>query len=111
MVNTRAQAANSHANTYLSSFIIRGKPLSWVQSGPTPPTDAQGRTKFGTPCYSPQEMRNAYGLTPVLNAGFTGKGQTIIIIDSFGSPTIRRDFQPFAYRSRRPRAPSCRILP
>lgn len=109
-VITRAHAANSHANTNLSSFIIRGKPLSWVQSGPTPPTDAQCRTKFGIPCYSPQEMRNAYGLTPVLNAGFTGKGQTIIIIDSFGSPTIRRDLQTFDHGYGLPDPPSFRIL-
>ncbi|MGH2457471.1 MAG: S53 family peptidase, partial [Chloroflexota bacterium] len=50
---------------------------------------------LNTPCYSPQEMRRAYGLTPVLDAGFDGRGQTIVIVDSFGSPTIQNDLRVF----------------
>ncbi len=46
-------------------------------------------------CYSPQEIRDAYSLTPLLKKGYTGKGETIIIIDSFGSPTGLQDLQQF----------------
>src|SRR5207302_4575350 len=38
-----------------------------------PPTDALYRSVFGFPCYSHQEIRNAYGLTLILNAGYTLK--------------------------------------
>jgi len=77
----------------------------------TPPTDAQCRS-VGTmrPCYSPQEIRNAYGLTPVLNAGFTGVGQSIVIIDSFGSPTIQQDLQTFDAGYGLPDPPSFQVL-
>src|SRR5579859_2263763 len=54
-----------------------------------PPTDEQCRDQFKMPCYSPQEMQRAYNLTPLLTAGHDGAGQTIVIIDSYGSPTIQ----------------------
>lgn len=46
-------------------------------------------------CYGPSQIRNAYDIQPVLNAGITGKGRTIVIIDAFQSPTIQHDLQLF----------------
>lgn len=46
-------------------------------------------------CYSPYQMRVAYDILPVLKAGITGKGTTIVIIDAFQSPTIRHDLAIF----------------
>ena len=46
-------------------------------------------------CYSPLQYRVAYDLDPLYAEGVTGKGQTIMIVDSFGSPTIRRDLAYF----------------
>ena len=42
-------------------------------------------------CYSPQQIRNAYGVNGLLNAGITGKGQTIVIVSASSSPTIQSD--------------------
>jgi subtilase family serine protease len=39
-------------------------------------------------CYDPYQMRHAYGIDTLINAGFTGKGKTIIIVDAFQSPNI-----------------------
>ncbi|MBV9690428.1 MAG: S53 family peptidase [Ktedonobacteraceae bacterium] len=67
-----------------------------VSPGVIPPTDAQCRASATQrPCYSPQEIRNAYGVTSLIDRGFTGKGQTIVIIDSFGSPTLANDLKVF----------------
>jgi hypothetical protein len=60
-----------------------------------PPTDEFCRENFGVPCYSPQEMRTAYGMNGLINSGMVGAGQTIIIIDSYGSPTIAADLAAF----------------
>src|SRR5579884_1129364 len=46
-------------------------------------------------CMTPQAIRTAYGVQPLLDKGFTGKGQTVIDIVSFGSPTLRQDMQVF----------------
>ena len=49
------------------------------------------------PCgYDPAEVQTAYGLTALHKAGWTGKGQTIVIVDAFGSPTILKDANTFA---------------
>ena len=74
------------------------------------PTDAWCRANTGGPCYSPQEIRRAYGLTPILNAGFTGKGQTIVIVDSYGSPTIAQDLQAFDAGYGLPDPPSLQVI-
>ncbi len=66
-----------------------------ASTGAAAPTDAQCRAALGTPCYSPQEIRRAYGVDTLTDAGFTGKGQTIVIVDSFGSPTIAGDLATF----------------
>lgn len=74
------------------------------------PTDAQCRATFNVPCYSPQEIRNAYDVTPLLKAGFAGKGQTIVIIDSFGSPTLVSDLKTFDAGYGLPDPPSIKQL-
>lgn len=46
-------------------------------------------------CYSPLQYQVAYDLAPLYAKGITGKGETIAIIESFGSPTIRHDLAVF----------------
>ena len=46
-------------------------------------------------CYSPQQMRQAYGVQPLLAAGTTGKGRVITLIEAFQDPTIKTDLQLF----------------
>ncbi|HEX4215876.1 MAG TPA: S53 family peptidase [Candidatus Dormibacteraeota bacterium] len=46
-------------------------------------------------CYGPQQIRNAYDVTPLLNRGDTGAGKTIVIIDAFQAPTIQSDLNAF----------------
>ncbi len=47
-------------------------------------------------CYTPSEMLAAYGVDILHNAGTTGKGETIVIVDSYGSPTALSDLQRFS---------------
>ena len=46
-------------------------------------------------CYSPQQIRKAYNIDTLINQGYTGKGQTIVIIDDYQSPTIKTDLALF----------------
>jgi subtilase family serine protease len=46
-------------------------------------------------CYSPRQVRRAYGLGPLYAKGFDGRGSTIVIVDPFGSPTIGHDLRAF----------------
>lgn len=46
-------------------------------------------------CQTPQSLRLAYGIDPLIQQGFTGKGQTVIDVVSFGSPTLQQDMDVF----------------
>ena len=64
-------------------------------AGVTPPTTASCLANNGVACYAPFQFRNAYDLNALYNEGFDGRGRTIAIVDSFGSPTIRNDLHQF----------------
>jgi subtilase family serine protease len=46
-------------------------------------------------CYSPLQYQVAYDLQPLYAQGITGAGRTIVVVDSFGSPTIQADLDTF----------------
>jgi subtilase family serine protease len=49
-----------------------------------------------TCAYTASQVADHYGLDHVFNRGLTGKGQTIVIVDAFGSPTIQADANAFS---------------
>jgi subtilase family serine protease len=42
-------------------------------------------------CLTPYTIREAYGVESLTEQGWTGKGQTVIDVVSFGSPTLQQD--------------------
>jgi subtilase family serine protease len=61
-------------------------------------------------CITPQQVETAYNLAPLYSRGITGKGETIVIVDSFGSPTIKHDLAVFDKQFKLPAPPSLRII-
>jgi len=55
-------------------------------------------------------MAVAYDLAPLAAAGITGAGQTIVVVDSFGSPTITSDLAHFDKYFKLPAPPSFRVI-
>ena len=53
------------------------------------------QAQIGIHCYSPLQYRVAYNLNPLYQSGISGAGRTIMIVDSFGSPTIQHDLEAF----------------
>ena len=47
-------------------------------------------------CYTPAQIDAAYGVAALHSAGVTGAGQTIVIVDAYGSPTALNDLQFFS---------------
>ena len=62
---------------------------------PNTPTTAvdtcPGGLKAAPGCYTPHQFQVAYGVEPLLQKGYTGKGQTVIDLVSFGSPTLKQE--------------------
>jgi len=59
---------------------------------------------------TPHQIRIAYDLAPLAVKGINGSGQTIVVVDSFGSPTIRNDLAHFDSYFGLPAPPSFRVL-
>lgn len=55
------------------------------------PTPSQCVAADGLACYTPSEIRTAYDVP----RSATGAGQTIVIVDAYGSPTIQHDLAVF----------------
>jgi subtilase family serine protease len=66
-----------------------------AQSRVAPLSTTDCLAQIGIHCYSPVQYRNAYDLNPLYAQGITGAGRTIVIVDSFGSPTIQNDLDAF----------------
>jgi subtilase family serine protease len=60
-----------------------------------PPTTGDCLAIAGIPCYAPVQLQQAYNLKPLYDEGLNGTGSTIVIVDSFGSPTALADLQAF----------------
>lgn len=76
----------------------------------TPPTTATCRATFHIACYQPFQMQKAYDLAPLFGRGIDGRGRTIVIVDSFGSPTIQDDLTTFDQTFGLPDPPSFQVI-
>jgi subtilase family serine protease len=99
-MTTAATAApavpSSHAAPAGPSIVIKPG-VHWLNTTPTgtPFTTPQCESDFGIACYTPDQVRDAYNVAPLYRHGITGKGSTILIVDSYGSPTIASDLHAF----------------
>lgn len=65
-------------------------------SATTQPLTTQAcERQFHIACYGPAQLQRAYDLRPLFASGNSGQGQTIAIVDSFGSPTVAHDLAVF----------------
>ncbi|MGW3175331.1 hypothetical protein [Streptomyces sp. NPDC001153] len=60
----------------------------------SPPTQAQCAS-VGRRCFTPQAVQAAYNVGPLYSAGEDGRGQTIAVVDSYGSDTMAHDLHVF----------------
>jgi len=83
-----------------SKFVSARQPL----------TEDECVAQFTVPCYIPSQIQTAYNEQPLFNQGINGAGQTIVIVDSFGSPTIKADLATFDATFGLPAPPSFNII-
>jgi subtilase family serine protease len=75
-----------------------------------PPTTAQCEAQFGIACYEAFQLQRAYNLAPLFSRGIEGQGETIVIVDAFGSPSIASDLQTFDSAMGLPNPPSFQVI-
>ena len=86
--------ASTHAMTPAVGGLVQYEPLAAVQD--------LGSVHFGcqlpgapTPCYGPDQIKAAYDIQSLHDAGIKGAGQTIVIVDAFSSPSLNTDVATF----------------
>lgn len=78
---TRAPESAFHAETASTAPIACQRP--------------NGTVSTTIHCYNPDQLRAHYGLGPLAGSN-DGAGQTIVLVDSYGSPTAANDIATFA---------------
>ncbi len=75
-----------------------------------PPTTAYCEAHYHIACYQPFQLQRAYNLAPLFSRGIEGRGETIVLVDAFGSPSIASDLQTFDAELGLPNPPSFRVI-
>ena len=75
-----------------------------------PPSTAFCERNFKIACYTAKQIQRAFNLGPLYAHGTTGKGETIVIVDSYGSPTVAHDLAVFDKGSHLPAPPKLTII-
>jgi subtilase family serine protease len=95
-------AASAQAGPVLVPLAVqapdRPAPAGSRGAACTPPTrDVSGpvHTYAWLHCYTPAQISAAYGVTALHAAGNLGAGQTIVLMDAYGSPTAAADLAKF----------------
>jgi subtilase family serine protease len=91
-----APAVAAHSSTVrVQPDLVRPVGAAKLKTLVSPLPTSQCQAQLGISCYSPLQYRVAYDLNPLYAKGITGAGKTIVIVDSFGSPTIQNDLNVF----------------
>ena len=108
-----ASGANDLAHSGSAARVAVAKPLSvvlgsshWLQ----PPSTSQCIAHTGFACYRPSQFQQAYDLNPLYAKHLDGSGRTIILVDSYGSPTIANDLASFDKAFNLPAPPDFTVL-
>lgn len=89
----------SHCFTGVTTESFSGSDLFGFAAAATYTGNSYNGTGNPAGCgYTPPEIWTAYNLTGLYKEGFDGTGQSIVIIDWCGSPTIRADANAFSAR-------------
>lgn len=93
------ESTNSSTTDGLEAYCFPGVTTEKINAGSYPSAVFTGHKYAAglTGCgYTPKQIQTAYNLTALYKKGFDGTGQTIVILDWCGSPTIQSDANAFS---------------
>ena len=94
----------------LAGVIVRPGVIHVGRALASAPTTAVCEQDYQVACYQPAQIQQAYNLPALYASGVTGRGRTIVIVDSYGSPTITHDLGVFDKTFNLPAPPSFTII-
>jgi subtilase family serine protease len=97
----QAVATTAHAAPMVYSIPFSSTP---------PPTETKCLATDHIPCYQPAQIQTAYDERPLFARHVTGAGETIVIVDPFGAPTIATTLATFDTAFGLPAPPSFKVI-
>ncbi len=94
----------------LADVSVRPGVMHIGRAQSSPPTTADCEKSYKVACYEPGQIQQAYHLPALYASGVTGQGATIVIVDSYGSPTIKSDLSVFDRTFGLPAPPSFKVI-
>lgn len=117
----RPTAGSQHPNTTQAHANPTPSPTPIVSPTPVPqehpfqpdgtgPTTLDCERALGAPCYSPEQIQQAFSLTSLYKLGYDGRGQTIVILGAGNTTTLENDLKHFDHVWGLPDPPSFKII-
>jgi subtilase family serine protease len=107
---TRPSNTTGTSASHAPARVVKPGVMEFGTGLQTLPNTAQCRQIIGVACYWPSQLQTAYNEAPLFKRGIEGKGKTIVIVDSFGSPTIAHDLAVFDKQFNLPAPPSFKVI-
>jgi subtilase family serine protease len=74
------------------------------------PAQCLAQTGGAFACHDPASIHAAYNIPTTVDGALAGTGQTIVIVDAFGSPTLEADLAKFDAAFQLPAPPSLKVI-
>ena len=110
VVSVGAAVPGAKAPAPRANVVIRPGVTQAGRASSAPPTTAYCEANYKIACYEPNQVQQAYNLPALFVHGVNGHKSTIVIVDSFGSPTIGHDLNVFDRTFHFPAPPSLSII-
>jgi subtilase family serine protease len=105
-----APVSAAPASAAAANIVIRPGIVHARGATAQPTSTAYCEKTYHIACYNPLQIERAYDEAPLFDTGIDGQGQTIVIVDSFGSPTVLHDLQVFDKKFGLPNPPSFTVI-
>jgi subtilase family serine protease len=97
---TKVQASGGLASIITDKILSTPAAFVFTTPGAMLPVGVYYGNVYGanpnlTPDYTPAQLQALYGLPTAYKAGFDGTGQTIVLLEAYGYPTIEADANAF----------------
>jgi subtilase family serine protease len=89
-----SQATPGHQTTPTPGPLSANNSPFYLPASGAPSTQTCMRD-FGQPCYSPENIQQAFRLNPLYRSGYTGAGQTIVLLGAGHTTTLQADLHYF----------------
>jgi subtilase family serine protease len=98
---SQVQASGGLSSIITDQILSAPSTFTFTTPGASVPVGVYYGNVYGAdpklvPDYTPEQLQKAYGLSDAYKEGLNGAGQTVVLLEAYGYPTIRQDANAFS---------------